>query len=88
MSTYYAVICDQHRESVSAVSWGGGGVNGMDRENVLPRFLLGHRRCTLRIVDEHQHEYSEYTSWEAENADDLLDAALDRTIEENLKGAV
>ncbi len=88
MSTYYALVCDKHRESVTAASWSCGGIGGMGAERVFPHFLVGHRRCTLRVVDEHQWEYGDYTDWTDENVEAMSDAAIDRAIEEDLKEPV
>lgn len=87
MSTYYALICDKCKEGVHAASWGGGGIDSMGTDAVVPKFLIGHRRCALRVVDEHQHEYDEYNDWNDEdaNVDELLNAALDRRLAEELK---
>ena len=63
----------------------GAGPLG-DSVSTLPAFIIAHRKCPVRIVDEHlKHDWMEprtgreweevYTEWTQENRKSLIDAA-------------
>lgn len=56
MSTYYYLVCDEHRTGVGAcTSVGGGGSLGEPAE--LPAFVYEHRTCAVRI--QHEHDWAD-----------------------------
>jgi len=65
MSTYYYLMCDEHKEMSPAVT-GAGGCLG-DRDILLPKFILKHKYCNLNVRDDNSKEWEDYEEWTLEN---------------------
>lgn len=69
MSTYYFLICDDHRERTDAASSAAGGCALADGPHTLIPFIIAHCGCNVRIVSEHDEEgcSDDYEDWTEEN---------------------
>ncbi len=54
MSTYYFLVCEDHREHCDAVSRSAGGLGPLGDCKNLPYFAYKHRECRLSVWDEHR----------------------------------
>ncbi len=76
MSTYYMLICEEHKEKTDALSKGAGGIGALcdSNETLLP-FLYSHCGCSLKVVSEHHDEaYSEeYKEWTSNNVEEMIE---------------
>lgn len=69
MSTYYYLICDDHKEQTAAASRTFGGYCPLvPGEQTLVPFIIAHCGCRVRIISEHHVEpgIEDYREWEAE----------------------
>ncbi len=77
MSTYYYLICDDHKEITDAASRSASGPChlGASNKTLIP-FIITHSKCEVRIVNEHEEDaYSEeFKEWTPQNLDDLYRA--------------
>jgi hypothetical protein len=79
MSTYYFVLCEGHMERSDAASKlvGGNVVPLADSDATLLKFLVWHKGCRLRVVDEHADEVTDegnrYTEWTEENVNAMFE---------------
>ncbi len=67
MSTYYYMICDNHKERTDAASRTFGGHCSLaDGSETLLPFIISHSECNVRIASEHNEDsYSdEFRDWE------------------------
>jgi len=69
MSTYYFIVCDDHRERTDAASSAAGGCALADGPHTLIPFIIAHHGCNVRIVSEHDEEgfSDDYEDWTQEN---------------------
>ena len=81
MSTYYKLICHDHKERTDAVSRTAGGSCFLaDGHRTLLPFLIAHCGCNVGIVSEHDEDYynEDFRDWEEANVDhEILDAKRD-----------
>ncbi len=76
MSTDYSLYCEKHKHIVGVCSDGySGPMNQCGWE--LAGFIITHRNCALRVVDEHKEDacedvFKEYKEWDNANWKDLL----------------
>jgi hypothetical protein len=63
MSVEYYLKCDKHKEYCHCSSDGlSGPLNQVDRS--FPHFVISHRNCDLRVIDEHQVDDDNFDSLE------------------------
>jgi len=78
MSTYYYLICEDHKEITDAVSRNSGGYCPLcySDKTLLP-FIIAHHNCTIKIVNEHQEEACSkiYREWTAETVEKEIEKA-------------
>jgi hypothetical protein len=77
MSTYYSIICNDCKERTDAASQTAGGRGcacGYSSETLHP-FIVFHSGCNVRIVNEHQDEWSDedYKEWTSDNYKEMFD---------------
>jgi len=69
MSTYYYLVCDDHREMTDAATASGCPLGRC--EQTLRPFIVHHWNCNVRIVHEHQvtddDDLCTYTEWTGEH---------------------
>ena len=68
MSTYYYMVCDDHKERTWAASRTAGGCCGLgDSDITLIPFIIAHSECNVRIVSEsHDDSYDDtFRDWDA-----------------------
>lgn len=53
MSTSYYLVCESHKQSVDAANWAVSGMNGPESSHALACFVVLHRNCSLRVLNEH-----------------------------------
>lgn len=74
MSTYYRVVCLAHRERSDALSDRAGGIGpyGDSPDTLLP-FMLKHCGCSLVVVPEHKHGFSDQSirDWTSDNMQEM-----------------
>lgn len=74
MSTYYAIICDDHKEITDAASRSAGGIGHLDNsDTTLLPFIVIHCDCNVRIINEHEREWydDEYKEWTEDNCKEM-----------------
>lgn len=75
MSTFYYMICRDHKERVDACSMSGHnyGVKLADSDKTLMPFIATHHGCDVSIVSEHDDEACDesYKDWTAANYKDM-----------------
>jgi len=78
VSTYYKLICEDHKERTDAASRTAGGYCQLaNSPATLVPFIIAHHRCRVRIVFEHEDEaYSEdYRDWTEETVEAEVEKA-------------
>ena len=78
MSTYYYIVCDDHKERTPAASRTVGGCcNLADGDATLIPFIITHHGCNVRIINEHEDDsYSkDFGEWGKDNWHDKVKAA-------------
>lgn len=73
MSTYYFLVCEDHKERCDAASkLASNGVCQLcDSDVTLLPFIVQHSGCNVRIASEHEDDIYEYLEWTKGNVDDL-----------------
>lgn len=78
MSTYYYLICNDHKEWTDAVSRTTWGYCFMgDGQKTLQPFIIAHSHCNIEIVDESWYDdvrRLKYRKWE--NVEEEIEKAL------------
>lgn len=73
MSTYFSLAYDQHKEITYAASTSGGYSHLGDSAITLPKFIITHRDCPLRVICEHDDKFPyDYVEWNKDNYNDLI----------------
>jgi hypothetical protein len=78
VSTYYKLICEDHKERTNAASRTAGGYCELcDSTKTLVPFIIAHHRCRVRIVFENEDEaYSEdYRDWTEKTVNEEVEKA-------------
>jgi len=77
MSTYFYVVCHDHKEKCDAASRtaGGGVCHLCDSDHTLLPFLVAHCQCNIRVVSEHTEDDEEldYREWTAETVKEEIE---------------
>lgn len=61
MSTYYYMVCDEHKLYCDGASRSAGGVGHLgSSDELLPRFITEHAGCSVRIASEHDEAIFSY----------------------------
>ncbi len=66
MSTYYFLVCDDHKEITDAASRSmSGPCHLANSDKTLIPFIITHHGCKVRIVSEHESELDsdEFKEW-------------------------
>ena len=76
MSTYYFMVCDEHKERTDAASRTAGGYCPLgDSDVTLIPFIIQHSYCRgkVRIVSEHDDDSCDesFTDWTRETVDKI-----------------
>lgn len=79
MSTYYYLICDKHKEMCDGASRtaGGGACHLCDSQITLPKFIVAHQDCPLRVASEHEDTYETHTEWNEKNCLEMYNLQRD-----------
>ena len=75
MSTYYFIVCDDHKERTDAASrTAGGHCHLANSSTTLLPFIIAHCGCRVRIVHEHEDDSygDEFREWEEENIEEEI----------------
>lgn len=60
MSTYYYVVCDEHKQCCDAVSRTVSGIRALGHSFMLGDFLVDHCGCGVRLTNEHDETIAKY----------------------------
>lgn len=73
MSTYYYLVCDEHKEYCDGASKtaGGGACHLCDSQVTLPKFIFVHKSCLLRVASEHEETHGTYKEWSESNCEKM-----------------
>jgi hypothetical protein len=78
LSTYYFIVCDDHKERTDAASRSAGGYGALvDSPKTLTAFIIAHCGCKIRIVSEYEDAgYSEdFRDWTSETVSEEITRA-------------
>lgn len=71
MSTYYFLVCDDHKEKTDAASRAAGGIcHYRHSDDTLLPFIVNHSGCNIKIIPEHEEDdekYEKYKHWKPED---------------------
>lgn len=63
MSVEYYLVCDKHKEKAWACSDGLSGPQNQATSRTAG-FIITHRKCSIKIIDEHCESCEDYTDWD------------------------
>ncbi len=75
MSTYYFMVCKDHKEKCDAASRTAGGYCDLgDSDKTLVPFIIKHHSCDVKIASEHDNWIyeNEWKEWNSENVEKMF----------------
>lgn len=73
MSVKYYLVCHKHKEKIWTCSDGFSGPrNQLTGNRTLAAFIITHRECDIRIIDEYNEECEEYKEWSELEWEEML----------------